>query len=184
MKLSYISNQCGVAEIVSAFRRHASSQQAKGRLPGRWEDHLFVIQFQSDGCDVQELQEAFAAVMRRCERCVVGAIEPAFFGAAQIAKPGGGCDPLIRALALINSEALDALSITAQTVSDGHTRLSITKCDIDEGDPDAQWRWLADLMSAISRDIPIKTAHRADGQSSSQKRPGSILSRGEALVSR
>lgn len=146
MKLRYISGQCDVAEIVAAFRRHAFTQQAKGSLPGRWEDNLFVIEFQSDGCDFQELQEAFAAVIRRCERYVVD-VEPGMFGLTYLGTRRTSDEAVIRGLALIETDTRHALAKVAQTVSDGHTRLSITECVIDEGDPDAQWRWLADSMS-------------------------------------
>lgn len=111
-------------------------------------DHIYVTEFRAAGCDIAELFEAFVEVNRALERQAYGAGHERHFGIAYLAKSPVQDRGLIRAIIMVEPEAIKAFAATAETMSQRPSGLSVSRCEIDPNDPDAHWRWLADGIQA------------------------------------
>lgn len=110
-------------------------------------DHLHVIEFRAADCDTDELFEAFVKANEALERKAYSTGQH-HFGIGYLAirpdREGG----LIRALVIVQPDHVERFRITADELSDSRSGLAVAKCEIDPGDPDAHWRWLAEGIIA------------------------------------
>lgn len=113
----------------------------------RLDDHLHVIEFRAADCDTDELFEAFVKTNEALERKAYGC-GLQHFGIGYLAKRPDREGGLIRALVMVEPDRVQCFRIAANELSDSRSGLTITKCEVDAGDPDAQWRWLAEGVIA------------------------------------
>lgn len=110
-------------------------------------DHLHVIEFRATDCDTDELFEAFVKANEALEWKAYGSGQHHFGIGYLASRPdrGGG---LIRALVVVEPDEIERFWIAADEVSRSRPDLTVAKCEIDAGDPDAHWRWLAEGVIA------------------------------------
>ena len=110
-------------------------------------DHLHVIEFRAADCEIDELFEAFVKANEALERKAYGTGQH-HFGIGYLARrPDRECG-MIRALVMVRPDHVERFRITADELSDSRSGLAVTKYEIDPGDPDAHWRWLAEGVIA------------------------------------
>lgn len=110
-------------------------------------DHLHVIEFRAADCDTDELFEAFVKANEALERKAYGCGQH-HFGIGYLARRPDRDGGLIRALVMVEPDHVKRFKIAADEISRSRPDLTVTKCEIDAGDPDAQWRWLAEGIRA------------------------------------
>lgn len=110
-------------------------------------DHLHVMEFQASGCDTEELFEAFVKANEALERKAYGSGQHQF-GIGYLAKRPDRDSGLIRAVVMVEPDQVEGFRIAAEELSCSRPDLAVTKCEIDPGDPDAHWRWLAEGIRA------------------------------------
>lgn len=110
-------------------------------------DHLNLIEFRASDCDTDELFEAFVKANEALERKAYGCGQH-HFGIGYLAKRPDREDGLIRALVMVEPDQVEGFRIAAGELPGSRSDLAITRCEIDPGDPDAHWRWLAEGIRA------------------------------------
>ncbi len=137
-------------EAYWAIWKGVFKQPAQSRLFNEINRHLYVMEFRVTGADADELIEAFQSEHRSFVRKAYGSSEhdQHHFGVAYLAADADSDDPIIRALVLVHPRQIG--SFTA-AIGRGHSNLTIRRCDTDAGDPDAQWRWLANGILMASK---------------------------------
>ena len=110
-------------------------------------DHLHVIEFRAADCDTDELFEAFAKANEALERKAYGCGQHQF-GIGYLSRHPDREEGLVRALVMVEPKQAEGFGIAAEELSHSSSGLTVTKCEIDPSDPDAQWRWLAEGVIA------------------------------------
>ena len=110
-------------------------------------DHLHVIEFRASDCDTDELFEAFVKANEALERKAYGSGQH-HFGIGYLARRPDREGGLIRALVVVEPDQVEGFQIAAEELSGSRACLTVAKCEIDAGDPDAHWRWLAEGVVA------------------------------------
>lgn len=110
----------------------------------------------ASNCDTDELFEAFAKANKALERKAYGCAQH-HFGIGYLAKRPDREGGLIRALVMVEPEQVESFRIAAKELSDSRSSLTMAKLEIDEGDPEAHWRWLAEGI------VRSTTLFEADG---------------------
>jgi len=111
------------------------------------DDHLYVIEFRAADCDTDELFEAFVKANEALEQKACGSGQH-HFGLGYLAKRPDQDGGLIRALVMVEPEQAEGFRIAADDMSRSRSGLTVKQCEIDAGDPDAHWRWLAEGVIA------------------------------------
>ncbi len=138
-----------IGSVIGFYRerwltRYGESTSCQDRLG----EFLHVMEFRADGCDSDELSEAFIEANEGLERKAYGFGCQRHFGIGYLARNPHQDSGLIRAIVMVEPEAADNFTTTAEALSRPRSGLSVSKCEIDPHDPDAWWRWLADGIQA------------------------------------
>lgn len=133
--------------LIAFYRKRWLEWGQSARNGNRLEGHLYVIEFRTSDCDVDELFEAFVKANEALERTAYGCGQH-HFGIGYLARQPDRDGGLIRALVMVEPGHVEGFRIAAEELSRSRSHLAVTKCEIDAGDPDAQWRWLAEGMVA------------------------------------
>lgn len=70
-----------------------------------------------------------------------------------------GSSGLLRALVMVEPDQAEGFRIAGEELSRSRSSLTATKCEIDPGDPDAQWQWLAEGIIASSAMFEDREPH-------------------------
>lgn len=109
--------------------------------------HLHVMEFRAADCDTDELFEAFVKANEALERKAYGTGQH-HFGIGYLARRPDRDSGMIRALVMVRPDQVETFRIVADETSRSAADLTVTKFEIDAGDPDAHWRWLAEGIMA------------------------------------
>lgn len=120
--------------------------------------HLHVMEFRAAECDTDELFEAFVTANEALERKAYGSGQH-HFGIGYLARRPDREGGLIRALVMVQPDQIEGFRIAAEELSRSQSSLTATKCEIDPGDPDAQWRWLAEGVIASTAMFEDREPH-------------------------
>lgn len=112
-------------------------------------DHLYVIEFRAADCEIDELFEAFVKANEALERKAYGTGQH-HFGIAYLANRPDREAGLIRALVIVEPNQAERFRIAADDMFRSRSGLAVMRSEIDAGDPDAHWRWLAEGVIASS----------------------------------
>lgn len=142
-----------VYEAYWAIWKGVFKQPAQSRLFNEINRHLYVMEFRLSGADADELIEAFQSEHRSFVRKAYGTgdHDQHHFGVAYVAADANSADPIIRALVLVHPRQVVSFTAAINAIGSGHPNLTVRRCDTDAGDPDAQWRWLANGILMASR---------------------------------
>ncbi len=142
-------NQSITGAIIGFYLERWRARYDERAIPtNRLHDNLYVMEFRAAGCDTDELFEVFVEANSALERTAYGLGHERHFGIAYLANNPIQDRGLIRAIVMVEPEAVEAFAATAETLSKWRPGLSVTKCEIDPVDPDAHWRWLAEGIQA------------------------------------
>lgn len=142
-----------VYEAYWAIWKGVFKQRASSRLFNEINRHLYVMEFRIAGADADELVEAFQSEHLSFARKAYGSgdHDQHHFGVAYLAADADSGDPIIRALVLVHPRQMGNFTAAIDAISQGRSNLTIRRCDTDTGDPDSQWRWLANGILMASR---------------------------------
>ena len=142
-----------VYEAYWAIWKGVFKQPAQSRLFNEINRHLYVMEFRLSGADADELIEAFQSEHGLFVRKAYGTgnHDQHHFGVAYLAAAADSGDPIIRALVLVHPRQVANVTAAIDAIGSGHPNLTVRRCDTDAGDPDAQWRWLANGILLANR---------------------------------
>jgi len=134
-----------VYETYWAIWKGVFKQPARSRLFNEINRHLYVMEFRIVGADADELIEAFQSEHRSFVRKAYGTHDQDqhHFGVAYLAADADSADPIIRALVLVHPRQIVRFTAAIDAIGKCYSNLTVRRCHTDAGDPDAQWRWLA-----------------------------------------
>ncbi|WP_156640217.1 hypothetical protein [Bosea sp. PAMC 26642] len=145
-------------------------------------DSLFVIEFRAAGYDINELFEAFVDANEKLERQAYRLGHQRHYGIGYLARSPIRETGLIRALVMVEPQAVDSFVRESTALFERRSGLTVAKCDIDPGDPDAQWRWLANgVRASIAMFENVEPMFVVLGQNSSRGGKGKDTSAARAL---
>lgn len=113
------------------------------------ERYLHLIEFEVPGADEDELWAGFETAYRElCQQASRSSDGHHYVALGYITPFRRSTGTVLRALVLVHPAMMQHfIEVAARVGSDGSSRLSISRCDFDHGDPDAAYRWFAEGIS-------------------------------------